>query len=113
MFRPYAMLGRLCLLAAIVLQAGCLTINLPGPLGPVKETELTGKGDGKVLLIELSGVISSQDKEGIIPQPNMLATFKEAACHVLSPRWSCGGEGSCIENISSQREEAGRYLRAA
>ena len=55
----YSMLGRFCLLAAIVLQAGCLTINLPGPLGPVKETELTGKGDGKVLLIELSGVISS------------------------------------------------------
>ncbi|HWI68775.1 MAG TPA: signal peptide peptidase SppA, partial [Nitrospiraceae bacterium] len=25
----------------------------------------------------LSGVISAQDKEGIIPQPNMLATFKE------------------------------------
>ena len=77
MFRPYAMLGRLCLLAAIVLQASCLTINLPGPPGPVKETELTGKGDGKVLLLELSGVISSQDKEGIIPQPSMLAMFKE------------------------------------
>ena len=77
MFRPYAILGRLCLLAAIGLQAGCLTINLPGPLGPVKEMELTGKGDGKVLLLDLSGVISSQDKEGIIPQPSMLATFKE------------------------------------
>src|SRR5580765_931421 len=75
--RPYAMLGRLCLFAAIVLQAGCITVNLIEPSGPVKEMELTGKGDGKVLLLDLSGVISAQDKEGIIPQPNMLATFKE------------------------------------
>ncbi|HSV90259.1 MAG TPA: signal peptide peptidase SppA, partial [Nitrospiraceae bacterium] len=73
----YSMLGRLCLLAAIVLQAGCITVNLIEPSGPVKEMELTGKGDGKVLLLDLSGVISAQDKEGIIPQPNMLATFKE------------------------------------
>jgi protease-4 len=71
------MLGRLCLIAAIVLQAGCITVNLIEPSGPVKEMELTGKGDGKVLLLDLSGVISAQDKEGIIPQPNMLATFKE------------------------------------
>jgi protease-4 len=71
------MLGRLCLLAAIGLQAGCVIVNLIEPSGPVKEMELTGKGDGKVLLLDLSGVISSQDKEGIIPQPNMLATFKE------------------------------------
>jgi protease IV len=73
----YPLLGRLCLLAAIVLQAGCITVNLIEPSGPVKEMELTGKGDGKVLLLDLSGVISAQDKEGIIPQPNMLATFKE------------------------------------
>jgi len=73
----YPLLGRLCLLAAIVLQAGCITVNLIEPQGPVKEMELTGKGDGKVLLLDLSGVISAQDKEGIIPQPNMLATFKE------------------------------------
>jgi protease-4 len=73
----YSMLGRLCLIAAIVLQAGCITVNLIEPSGPVKEMELTGKGDGKVLLLDLSGVISAQDKEGIIPQPNMLATFKE------------------------------------
>ena len=73
----YPILGRLCLLAAIVLQAGCVTVNLIEPSGPVKEMELTGKGDGKVLLLDLSGVISAQDKEGIIPQPNMLATFKE------------------------------------
>ena len=73
----YPILVRLCLLAAVGLQAGCMTVNLIEPAGPVKEMELSGTGDGKVLLLDLSGVISSQDKEGIIPQPNMLATFKE------------------------------------
>ena len=73
----YPLLGRLCLLAAIVLQAGCITVNLIQPPGPVTEMKLSGTGDGKVLLLDLSGIISSQDKEGIIPQPNMLAMFKE------------------------------------
>jgi protease IV len=73
----YSLLGRLCLLAAIGLQPGCVTVNLIQPPGPVTEMKLSGSGDGKVLLLDLSGVISSQDKEGIIPQPNMLAMFKE------------------------------------
>ncbi len=73
----HAILVRLCLLAVIGLQAGCVTVNLIEPSGPVKETQLSGTGDGKVLLLDLSGVISSQDKEGLVPHPNMLATFKE------------------------------------
>ncbi|MEP6933158.1 MAG: S49 family peptidase, partial [Nitrospirota bacterium] len=73
----YPMLIRLCLLAVIGLQAGCITINLIEPSGPVKETQLSGTGDGKVLLLDLSGVISSHDEEGLIPHPNMVAMFKE------------------------------------
>lgn len=56
---------------------GCITVNLLEPPGPVQEVQLSGTGDGKVLLLDLSGVISSQDKDGLISQPNMLATFKE------------------------------------
>ena len=77
MHRVYAMFGRLCLLAVISLQSGCITVNLIEPSGPVQEVQLSGTGEGKVLLLDLSGVISSQDKDGIIPHPNMLATFKE------------------------------------
>src|ERR1700675_3767060 len=73
----YAMFGWLCLLAVISLQSGCITVNLIEPSGPVQEVQLSGTGDGKVLLLDLSGVISSQDKDGLVPQPNMLATFKE------------------------------------
>ena len=67
----------LVLLITAVIQHGCVTVNLLEPPGPVQEVQLSGTGDGKVLLLDLSGVISSQDKEGFIPQPNLLATFKE------------------------------------
>ena len=60
------------------LVQGC-TFNFPlfpGP-GPLKETQVGGKGSAKVLLIEISGVISSQDKEGFNPAPNLIASVKE------------------------------------
>ncbi|MEQ1790859.1 MAG: S49 family peptidase, partial [Nitrospiraceae bacterium] len=77
MHRICVTLGRLCLLAVISLQSGCITVNLIKPSGPVQEVQLSGTGDGKVLLLDLSGVISSQDKDGLVSQPNMLATFRE------------------------------------
>src|SRR5688572_1298742 len=49
----------LCFVAVIGLQAGCITVNLIEPSGPVKEVQLSGTGAGKVLLLDLSGVISS------------------------------------------------------
>jgi protease IV len=64
-------------LITAVIQHGCVTVNLLEPPGPVQEVQLSGSGDSKVLLLDLSGVISAQDKEGFIPQPNLLATFKE------------------------------------
>jgi protease IV len=64
-------------LTSMMLQAGCVTVNLIEPPGPVQEVQLAGTGDSKVLLMDLTGVISSQEKEGFLPQPNLLATFKE------------------------------------
>ena len=71
---------RILMLALLMFTAvlpGCVTVNLLEPPGPVQEVQLTGTGDSKVLLLDLSGVISSQEKDGFIPQPNLLATFKE------------------------------------
>jgi len=73
----FAMVARVVVLAAIGLQAGCITVNLIEPPGPVQEAQVSGTGDGKVLLLDLSGMISSQDKDGLVPQPNMLSQFKE------------------------------------
>lgn len=67
----------LALLGGTCVQYGCITVNLIEPPGPVQEVQLSGAGDAKVLLLDLSGVISSQDKDGLISQPNMLATLKE------------------------------------
>jgi protease-4 len=61
-----------------LLMQGC-TFNFPlfpGP-GPLQETQVGGAGKAKVLLVEISGVISSQDKEGLWPAPNLLASVKE------------------------------------
>jgi protease-4 len=57
---------------------GC-TFNFPlfpGP-GPLQETQVGGAGKAKVLLVEISGVISSQDREGFWPAPNLIASVKE------------------------------------
>ncbi|BCA54059.1 putative Signal peptide peptidase SppA [Nitrospira sp. KM1] len=70
-------LGIVLLAVAIVVTSGCITVNLLEPPGPVRETQVSGTGSAKILLLDLSGVISGQEKDGLVSQPNMLATFKE------------------------------------
>jgi protease-4 len=62
---------------AVLLLSGCVTINLLPMPGPLKEEELSGSGDAKVLLIELSGLISSQSDGGLVEQPNLVSRLKE------------------------------------
>ena len=45
-FRPSTFV-RLCFLAVISLQSGCITVNLIEPSGPVQEVQLSGTGAGK------------------------------------------------------------------
>jgi len=77
MHKVTSVLRVLSAVSLIGFQAGCITINLIEPPGPVQEVQLSGTGDGKVLLLDFSGLISTQDKDGFVPQPNLLATFKE------------------------------------
>lgn len=74
-------LWRVCCAALLVGIAGslygCITINLPPPPGPIEEVRLSGTGKGKVLLIDLSGLINSQEGDGFIPKPSPVATLKE------------------------------------
>jgi protease-4 len=60
-----------------LLQAGCITINLPPGPGALEEYKLSGTGKDKVLLIDLSGVISSDNKDSFYTYPGMVATLKE------------------------------------
>lgn len=66
------------LLLVVLCLSGCVTINLvPGP-GAIQEKQLSGTGRDKVLLLELSGLISSHEKDSFIEQPSVLAQMKEA-----------------------------------
>jgi protease IV len=65
-------------LSLAMLTAGC-TFNFPlfpGP-GPLQETQVSGTGKAKVLLMEVSGVISSQEDDGFVPTPSLIANIKE------------------------------------
>jgi protease-4 len=68
-----AMLG----LIVAPLFAGCITINLPPGPSALQEYKVSGEGKDKVLLMELSGVISSESREGFYTYPSLLATVKE------------------------------------
>ncbi|MDH3714337.1 MAG: signal peptide peptidase SppA [Gammaproteobacteria bacterium] len=57
--------------------AGCITINLPPPPGPLEEEVLSGTASSKVLLVDVSGLISSKEVRGIYPQPGLVASVKE------------------------------------
>jgi protease-4 len=65
-------------LGLVTLLSGCVTINLLPSPGPLREQELSGSGSAKVLLVDLSGVISSHDQGGFLEEnPNLVARIKE------------------------------------
>ena len=55
------------------------TINLPIGPQPLQEKELFGEGKDKIVLLDLSGVISDREKAGtLVTHPSMVAQIKEA-----------------------------------
>ncbi|MBP8117230.1 MAG: signal peptide peptidase SppA, partial [Nitrospira sp.] len=64
-------------LVLALMQAACVTINLPPGPGSLEEHKVSGTGKDKVLLMDVSGVISSENKDGFYSSPGMLATVKE------------------------------------
>ncbi|OLB03962.1 MAG: signal peptidase [Nitrospirae bacterium 13_2_20CM_62_7] len=67
----------LALVGTAALLSGCITINLLPGAGPLEEKQLSGSGTYKVLMVELSGLISSRESEGLVEQPNPVAHLKE------------------------------------
>lgn len=58
--------------------SGCITINLVPTPGPLQEERLSGSGSAKVLLIDLSGVISSHERGWLFEgDTNLVAHVKE------------------------------------
>jgi protease-4 len=67
-----------CIFASLLMLSGCITVNLPPGPGPLMEKEISGSGSAKVLMLDVSGVISSTEGEGFYPIPSQVARLKEA-----------------------------------
>ncbi len=65
------------LVVAFVCLSGCITINVGPGQGALQEETVAGTGKDKILLLDLSGVISSQEKDGLFSRPSLLADVKE------------------------------------
>lgn len=64
--------------SAAVLLSGCISITLVPTIGPLKEEQIGGSGKEKVLVMELSGLISSHEESGLVTErPSMVARVKE------------------------------------
>ncbi|MEP6888580.1 MAG: signal peptide peptidase SppA [Nitrospirales bacterium] len=73
--RPW-LKGMLTVVSASLLS-GCITVNLLPAPAPIEEKRLSGAAAEKVLLVDLSGVISSHESDGLVARPSMVAQIKE------------------------------------
>jgi protease-4 len=65
-------------LSAAVLLSGCISITLVPTPGPLQEEQIGGSGKDKILVVELSGLISSHEESGVVMErPSMIARAKE------------------------------------
>lgn len=66
--------------ALLILFSGCASFNLGPSIKPLKEKTLMGKGSAKVLLLDIQGMISNQDKRTVTGFPiakGMVETVRE------------------------------------
>lgn len=73
----------LVLALVLSLQAGCAYVNVPliPPPAPLEEQVLEGDGARKILLLDISGIISEQEKSGGLlgrSTPSMVSVVRES-----------------------------------
>ncbi|MGH7255564.1 MAG: signal peptide peptidase SppA, partial [Nitrospirales bacterium] len=56
----------------------CITVNLLPSTGPLRETRLSGEGEAKILVLDLSGLISTRDGGGFLEGASQVTRLKEA-----------------------------------
>lgn len=64
-------------LVGLLLLPGCVYVDLLSGGGPLQEITLSGEGDAKVLLVDISGMLDTQKESGLIEQPSLPARLKE------------------------------------
>ncbi len=71
-----------CMIMLLLSSAGCtlLKVNVTEEVQPLTERVISGEGRDKILLIDLAGFISSQDRDPLLggrKQPGLLARVRE------------------------------------
>lgn len=60
------------------LVSGCLfQFNLLPQIQPLEEIRITGKGKEKLLVMDLSGVIHEESRDGLLREPDLVSRMKE------------------------------------
>jgi len=67
---------RLFLLFYLALS-GCIHVDVFSSGGILRETTISGEGSDKVLLIDISGALTTSKDSGIFPEPSLPARLKE------------------------------------
>lgn len=65
------------LLVSLFWLSGCINVTLIPQPGPVHEVEVGGTGEGKILVVEISGLISEDRPPGFWERPDLIARVKE------------------------------------
>lgn len=84
-FVPRVVLSALFgLLTLLCLESGCVYVSgmgfLAGRTQPLEEVVLEGKGKHKILVVEMSGVITEEERReifGLRPEPSLVASVRE------------------------------------
>ncbi len=83
MKNKYLMTLSVCMLGlCLFLSSGCsfISVSLVPPVQPLRETTVMGKGKEKILIIDISGIISEEEKRGVAGlsgEPDMVARIRE------------------------------------
>jgi len=61
----------------LVVLGGCIHVDVFSSGGALRETSISGEGPDKVLLIDISGALTTSKHPGLFPQPSLPARLKE------------------------------------
>jgi len=96
------------LLAPLAL-GGCITINLPsGQLEPLVETEVSGSGDAKILMIELDGILTESAQV-----TDFFGTFEESAVSRLREELDLARDDAEVEALVLRINSPGGTVTAS
>lgn len=62
---------------ALLAASGCISVSLFPATAPLEEIKVSGKGDAKVLLLDISGMLSSTSSSGLLDKPSIPSRVKE------------------------------------